>query len=160
MIIEFGKYKGMSVELLIFRDPGYANWICNQPGRVGKLAEAKAHARKLARLFDRKPFVAECSGRNCKNIATRFSVFKDAHLNPVWWCNDCDPYSLCAGPGQLAVLSRFVRAIDHVEMYGGGKRATFKSLIREFGTAKGLPRRVGEKQAQEFFKSDEEWGPP
>ena len=158
MMIEFGKYRGMSVELLMLRDPGYANWICSQPGNVGKLAEARAQARKLARHFDRKPFVVECCGGNCKNIATRFSVFKDASLDPVWWCSECTPYSLGASPGRLAVLSRFVPAIDHVVLYCGGKGASFKKLIREFARAKGLPLRVGEKQALEFFKPDDEWG--
>ena len=154
----FGKHRGKSVELVVLKFPDYAAWMSRKKNKSGGLQEAMSLIRKLVKRFDSKPFVVKCSGQDCENLATRCSVYKDNVVDPAWWCDECNHYSYGARPGHLAVVSTYVQALNHIGEYCGGKATLHQKLIRELARAKGLPKRVGEKQAREFLKADDEWG--
>ena len=157
-LMRFGKHEDKSVELVVLKFPDYVEWMRTRKEKPGRLRGALADAKELIERFDNKPFVVKCNGYKCRNVATRCSLYKDYVVDPHWWCDECDPYSLGAQPGRLALLSKYFQAIRHVEMHCGGVRSTCRKLIIELARAKGLPKRAMEKQAQEFLKSDNEWG--
>ncbi len=45
----------------------------------------------------------------------------------------------------------YTQALDHIRDYCGGRKGDLNYLIRLLAEAKGLPKRVGEKQARSFF---------
>lgn len=156
--VTFGKHSGKSVELIVLKFPDYVRWMNRRKNKAGRLQKAMSVALKLIKQFDNKPFVERCCGPGCKNLATRCSLYRDSVIEPYWWCDECDHYAFGARPGHLAVVSTYVQAIKHVGSYCPDKPAPYRTLIRELAKAKGLPPRLGEKQALEFFKSDDEWG--
>ncbi len=58
--------------------------------------------------------------------------------------------TLLEGEGFRTVIT-YTEALGHIQNYCGGRKGDLNFLIRILAEAKGLPKRVGEKQAQEFF---------
>jgi hypothetical protein len=149
MQVTFGKHAGKSLELLMLREPGYIHWLVQQSA-TGPLLALKSEALKLMKRFDAKPFNQVCHSRTCKLGATRATVYGD-NLVPYWWCANCDPYESGANAGKLQIVRTYADALSHVEFYCSGRKSDYVELIRYLAEAKGLPARVGEKQAQFFF---------
>ena len=70
---------------------------------------------------------------------------------PHWWCDTCDPYETGALSGKLYLLDSYINALGHVEIFCSGRKSDYKKIIKLMSQAKGLPNRVGETQAQNFF---------
>jgi hypothetical protein len=70
-----------------------------------------------------------------------------------WWCEDCKPYVHCAGLEKLHIIRSYWDAIDYADLVSSRPRSDLNALIRRLAEAKGLPSRVGEKQAAVFFAS-------
>ena len=149
MQVTIGKHAGKSLELLMIREPGYVQWLVQQ-ATSGPLLALKNEALKLMKKFDAKPFNQVCHGRTCNLGATRATVYGNS-LAPYWWCASCDPYESGANQGKLQVVRTYAGALNHVELYCSGRKSDYVDLIRYLAKAKGLPARVGEKQAQLFF---------
>lgn len=149
MQVTIGKNAGKSVELLVLKDPAYVQWLLDTQAS-GKLLQIKQHAQSLIRKFDAKPLSTRCYGRACSKPATRATVYLD-NLVPYWWCASCDAYEAGANDGKLQFISTYGQALEHVQFYCKGRKSDAAEIIKYFAQAKGLPARVGEQQAQQFF---------
>ncbi|MFC1485474.1 hypothetical protein ACFL55_00425, partial [Candidatus Latescibacterota bacterium] len=105
-------------------------------------------ARKLIALFDRKPFRVNCDGLRCSKRATRISIPPSNISSIMWWCDDCNPYQTTIN-GPLHIVRYYENALSI-----NANKQELKELIRAMARAKGLPERVGEKEAQQFFDGD------
>ena len=145
MKLTFGKHKGKSVETIVLKHPDYAMWLLSKTDAGEPLAHIRKEVARLIRFFDSKPFVYRCYG--CRKSATRFSL---AHPSPTayWWCDKCNPRSMGCDE-LLSVGHTYEKAMQYAALALGKDQA--RGLIRDIAEAKGLPKRVGEKQAKEFF---------
>lgn len=150
MYLKFGKNANKSVEMIILKDPAYTAWIFKVPNPAGRLAMVKIEAMRLIRIFDFKPILRNCQGRDCTNPATRLTLYADNVYTPMWWCDDCDPYQMGARDGKLSSIKTYQDALLHHMQFGTPKNA-LKDLVKIVAVEKGLPKRVGEKDAEEFF---------
>jgi hypothetical protein len=149
MKIQHGKHIGKSIELVMLKDPNYIEWILNEPNPNGWLITVKREILRLIDLFDRKPFIRKCTG--CKEkVAIRASLCDDNPI-PWWWCNDCEPNLSEILKGRIHFVITYTQALDHIRNYGGRRKGDLNYLIHLLAEAKGLPKRVGEKQARSFF---------
>jgi hypothetical protein len=115
------------------------------------LVQVKNEMLRLVMKFDKKPFVEACASHNCNNIATRASLYRN-NVFPMWWCDECDPDPIGVLEGRIQIVETYMGTLNRVKNYCGGKKGDYKYLIRAFAhQAKGLPKRVGEAQAQAFF---------
>jgi hypothetical protein len=140
------------VELLILKDPDYVAWVLGHRGAVGRLAEVQGEALRLIALFDARPVVARCHGQGCEERAAYGCVYRGA-VRPTWWCPGCDPHQQGATPGTLRVLATYLDAVGHVETSCNGRRDDLRFLVRALAQAKGLPERVSEDAAEQFFRA-------
>jgi len=53
--------------------------------------------------------------------------------------------------GRTHFVITYTQALDHIPNYCGGRKGDLNYLIHLLAEAKGLPKRVGEKQARSFF---------
>jgi len=154
MIIKFGKqHVGKSVESVILKDPIYVKWVLSQADASGPLLPIRDEMIRLLAIFNERPFITKCSGPNCDRIATRASLYKDNPV-PKWWCDECDPFILAdLNPfvNRVQTVVTYEEVLAHVAALCRGRKAGYKYVIRAFAQAKGLPRRLGEKQVQGFF---------
>lgn len=150
MAISFGPERGKSVEITMLKRPDFISWTLG--AESGPAAQLALTARSLMVKFDSKPILKSCDGRGCSSQATRCTVYQNNVFTPYWWCDSCDPYSNGALPGKLQVIRTYNDALKHVTQYCQGSRADCRQLIIELARAKGLPKRVGETQAQAFFQ--------
>jgi hypothetical protein len=148
--ISFGKHYGKSAELVVLKEPDYVDWMLGLDGATGRLPETRREVRGLVNEFDRKPILWPCQAPGCGNRATRCSLYQGG-LQPRWWCEHCDPYQLGASPGKLAIVKTYLNVVTYVSHYCRGRRVDLKVLIRVLAQAKGLPARVGEPEARNFF---------
>jgi hypothetical protein len=150
MRLDFGKHRSRSVERVVLEDPDYAMWMATKAGATGRLRLAQEEVRHLIRRFNKIPLICECQGEECGNLATRCVVYRRT-VNPTWWCDDCDPYSLGASEGKLMAIRGYRAAVDYCRLFCDGRRQDIKTLIKELAQAKGLPEGVGELEAKMFF---------
>lgn len=148
MAITFGKHKGTTEEIAVFRWPDYVSWVLAQPNPTGPMIPLAARFRTLIDAVDRKPFLKRCHG--CGKPATRFSLYRN-DVSPYWWCNDCDPYSSGAIEGRLSVGRSYRDALNHVKYTCGNTATQARAVIRTLAEAKGLPKRLSAKAAVGFF---------
>jgi hypothetical protein len=149
MVINFGKHAGKSVEFLLLKKPDYVRWVLDLHDAMGPLLSVKNEMIRLIEIFNQKPFLKKCIG--CKErVAIRGSFCEDNPI-PWWWCNECEPDSIETLKGRIHLVATYTQALDHAYTYCGGRKADLNFLIRILAEAKGLPKRVSEKQAKEFF---------
>lgn len=110
----------------------------------------KIEVQRLIRIFDAKPFLRNCQGRDCTKPATRLTVYADNVYAPMWWCDDCDPYQMGAKEGKLSSIKTYQDALLH-HMQFHTPKSFLKDLVKTIAAEKDLPRRVGQKDAEEFF---------
>jgi len=152
MQILFGKHYGKSLELLLLKQPDYVAWMLSQRGAHGVMKRAQTEAKHLVARFNAKSLLKKCfSKEGSEQAATRCTVYGENALVPYWWCSSCNPYQSGANAGKLQAVATYEEALDHVLFWCGGRAADYKSLIKDLAQAKGLPDRVGEKQAAAFF---------
>jgi hypothetical protein len=146
-MIPFGKYSGKSIELVVLKHPSYAAWLLGQTATTWTFREVQEELRRLIAIFDHKPLLKPCSAPDCASPATRATVYRGS-TQIRWWCAACDPRQLGASPGKLYTLLTFADAVRYAASCSPDLLPT---LIQILGQAKGLPDRVGERQAQAFF---------
>jgi hypothetical protein len=148
MIIDFGEHIGMSVEAVVLKEPGYIKWVFSLENPKGRMVQVKSEAQRLIPIFDAIPYQKACCA--CMKPATRCTVYRDNIYVPYWWCDECDPYQSAPDGGKLTIIRTYEEAVDHCGIYCSGK-TPLQQLVKTMAQAKGLPKRVGEKQAQAFF---------
>ena len=149
MIITIGKkHNGKSTELVLLKEPDYVRWVLNKSNASGPLLRIKNNFLELIEIFNNKDLITNC--HRCQEPATRLS-FYIGNTIPMSWCSKCDPYSQGAIDGKLNIFSDYNSALQFIEYYGGGNKSAYKHIIRNIASLKGLPDRVGEKQAHDFF---------
>lgn len=115
------------------------------------MANLKIYIQQLIKIFDAKPFTGkQCWDKSCSKAVTRFTVYFD-NIEPYWWCESCDPYQSGANSGKLQLPIGYFSALQHVELFCRSKKSDYADIIKTISQAKGLPARVGEAQAQQFF---------
>lgn len=147
MKFPFGKHRGKSFELLMLKEPDYILWVLSN---VKDKPAVTAEIHRLMGKFDSKPVLRQCMGSKCKATASYCTVYQGNVVSPVWWCDNCNPHSKGANAGKLYRIETYHDALEHCSLFCSRKES-FKSLIKSIAEAKGLPSRVGEKQAQAFF---------
>ena len=150
MYLKFGKHSDKSVEMIILKEPAYILWILTERNPKGRLLLVKTEAQRLIRIFDAKPFSGNCQGRECTKPATRLTVYADNVYAPMWWCDDCDPYQMGTRDGKLSLIKTYQDALLHHIQFHTPK-SFLKDLVKTIAAEKGLPKRVGQKDAEEFF---------
>src|SRR5690348_4053546 len=125
MLVTFGKHQGRTVEELVLKEPDYVVWMLMQPNPAGAMARTCHEARRLIGVFDDKPFLGPCSGRDCPRPATRCSVYGQ-NIQPVCWCDDCDPYSMGASQGRLQIITGYGDAVRHVGAWCDSRKSDLK----------------------------------
>lgn len=150
MIVSFGKHQGKSVELLVLQEPGYIDWILNQSDIKKEFEQIQSEALWLISIFNNKPFNEQCEGK-CGKPSVRYTVNNGNILNPHWWCDNCNPYRLGAIRGKLHTIKTYQQALQHVKDHCQGRSSEYRHIIRKVARAKGLPRHLGEQEAQGFF---------
>lgn len=146
MRFQSGKYEGKTTEEVLLKYPDWARWNTRNYG------EAK-HSREfgaLAKKFTAKPFVVDCAGGHCGKKATRASAYQGSG-DLMFWCIDCSPSQSGAEPSKLKIVKTIGDVLDHVEFTMDANRGWARIMVRSLAEAKGLPKRVGEKQALAFF---------
>ena len=68
----------------------------------------------------------------------------------MWCCENCDPYQMGARDRKLSMIKTYYDALLHHIQFHTPK-SFLKDLVRTMAMEKGLPKRVGEKEAEEFF---------
>ena len=69
----------------------------------------------------------------------------------MWWCDDGNPDPFLVLNTRVHLITSYRDALSHVEHYCKGRKSGYQALTRDLTQAKGLPKRVGEKQAESFF---------
>lgn len=151
MLLTFGKYEGRTVDELVLKDPGNLLWMLAQPDPAPSMARACEEARRLVAVFNSKPFLRDCTHRNCHERATVISVYQGNPRPLMFWCEQCDPHSHGAAHGRLYVVHTYQDAVRLSRLCGLFSMADMKYVIRHMAIAKGLADRVGKRQAQAFF---------
>jgi len=146
MRFKSGNHEGETTEEVLLKHPNFAQWTIE---RYPESPRGQAFIR-LSQEFDEKPFTADCHEK-CGLKATRATACRDSS-GLYFWCDECDPFS--TGARQVAViyviytLSELLR---HVDSNADGNRALKRRIVRRLAKAKGLPKRVGEEEALNFF---------
>jgi hypothetical protein len=147
MHLKSGAHAGKTTEELLLKQPDWAQWM------VGKYPDSPITKsfRALAKKFDARQFLEKCV--RCGKAATRATAYRKTGTGLMFWCDGCDPYGSGAERGTLTVIKTFGDALRHVDMTCNGVRSEKRTIIKELARGKGLPKRVGETQAAEFFNS-------
>src|SRR5271165_1178971 len=143
MRFKTGKHAGKTYEEVLLK-PDFARWY----SRKFPDTDLSAAFQDLAKKVNEMPFTVQC--RHCANVARRASAYSGTP-SLYFWCGDCDPMNSGARQGTLSIVRTMKDALDHVEHTAGGKRKYMRAIVRSLAEAKGLPKRVGEKQAIAFF---------
>jgi len=143
MRFKSGKHEGNTTEEVLLKKPDFAQWTIE---RYPESPHGKAFIR-LTQEFDDKPFTADCHGE-CGRKATRATACRDSSVL-YFWCDKCDPLS--TGARQVTIIYTLSGLLRHVDASAGGNRGLKRRIVRNLAEAKGLPKRVGEAQALEFF---------
>jgi hypothetical protein len=143
MRFQTGKYAGKTYETVLLKNPDFAEWMI---GNHSDGTTAKQF-RALIAIFDRKPFTEKCS---CGKRATRASTYRGIP-SLMFWCDRCPPHSSGAEASKLGTITTVREALDHINWSANGHRQWKRDIVRSLAQAKGLPKRVGEKQAMDFF---------
>jgi len=135
--------------------------VIKEPAAIAKILENKfvpnsrqdKEQKEIERLiakFDKMPFTEKCSGKNCSQIATYFTVYRGT-ISLRLWCDTCDPYQSGASQRSIEVLKSYSQAISYAE---GDihRKSDYKRLFLYMFKAKGLKGSVTEKNAVAFFQ--------
>jgi hypothetical protein len=145
MRFQSGTYPGKTTEEVLLKFPDWAHWVAN------KNPDAK-HSKAflaLAKKFKEKPFVVPCDGK-CGELATRGTAYAGSP-SLMFWCDDCSPTQSGASGSKLTEVRTIGDVLRHIRHTANGHRGFSRAIVRELAEAKGLPTRVGEKQALAFF---------
>jgi hypothetical protein len=143
MRFKSGKHEGMITEQVALTEPDFAQWTIEQ---YPESPHGQAFSRHR-RDFDDKPFTENCHGKCGRKATCASSAWGSSLL--FFWCDECDPS--CTGARLVRTICTVSELLEHVDLTAYGNRSLKRQLVRQLAEAKGLPERVGEAQALEFF---------
>jgi hypothetical protein len=149
MRMPFGRHEGKSIEIMVIKFPDYLQWAAGPRGPQEALAAELAEARRLVELLDQKEFTVRCFGKSCLSRATRLAIQHGCSSSAMPLCNSCR----VPASAQVQIVRTCGEVFSHVRTTCNGTREEYRRIIRVLAMAKGLPSRVTEKIAIEFFKS-------
>lgn len=137
-----GDHAGETYEEVLLKSPDFAQVL------MSKYADGVAakELRRLARAFDKKRFTAKCE--ECGKRAKRASALGDSSVLEFW----CDKHHPVTNK-KAQIVEGIEGLLKHVDAYGNGKVTLKRKIVRNLAEAKGLPKKVGEEAALEFFES-------
>jgi len=142
MRLRFGRYAGMTTEVLLLRAPDYVAWTL---ARRPRSALARTFAA-LADAFDARSIQASCS---CGRAARHARAYR-ASSELILLCEACA--GRAPPGGGLDEVTGYRAALEHVrETCVRGHRREQQRLIRGLGRAKGMPKRITEAAAARFL---------
>jgi hypothetical protein len=147
MRIQSGKHAGELSEVVFLKLPDLVQWMIKKAPDNRLTADFKA----LKRLFDQKPLRYElCYG--CQKVPVKATAYEQTS-GLYFWCDRCNPYDSGARAGTLSTVNSFDSAMSHADFTCDGNRSVKRNLIRSLANAKGLPKRITENAALNFFAS-------
>ena len=146
MTIQLGRHFGKSIELLVLKEGGYMHCLLLENNSSSHMALVQREACRLIRIFDAKPFIVGCS-ENCGRVARRVTTYSGS-ADLRCWCDKCDPGD---GYGKIVAVNSYADAMRHAYFTCNGRRENISRIILNLARAKGLPDRVGETEAWNFF---------
>ncbi|MHB0769840.1 hypothetical protein ACYCVF_07495 [Bradyrhizobium sp. 1.29L] len=146
MRFQTGKFAGKTTQEVLLKFPDWARW------NVKNFLDVKhsKHFGELAKKFTSKPFVERCEG--CNSEASYASAYRGSP-SLRFWCDNCSPTQTGAEPAKLSRVKSMRDVLMHIEVTANGNRNWQRQIVRALAEAKGLPKRVGEKQAVAFFST-------
>ena len=148
-IITFGKFKGKTLVYIIMKQPNYTGWILIKEDPDGPLPVAKNEIIRLIKIFDSKPIQRHCF--LCGAQAKYCAVAQKSVIDPIWYCNECDPFDDVLIESDLDYIKSYRDAIEHCKGYRVDKKSALM-FIKAIATAKGLGKRLTEKELDKFFQ--------
>jgi hypothetical protein len=145
MMFKTGKHEGKSTQEVLLKKPDFAQWYI---GQHPNSPPARAFVQHM-RDFDSKPFTQKCDG-GCGSLASRASTYRGS-ATLYFWCSRCNPYESGAEESKLTIVSTIGEVLQHIDWTASSNRNLKRRIVRSLARAKGLPARVGEKQAIEFL---------
>jgi hypothetical protein len=150
MIIGFGKYRGQPAESVLLAHPDYVMWALAQDAETGPLAHLSREFGRLIDHFNSLPFIVSCVGEGCDRTAMCCTLHQRAVV-PYFWCSSCNPLAERNPPAKLVRVGTYHEACYYVCAHCNNRKTDMVRLIRQLAQAKGLPDRVGEREAIAFF---------
>jgi hypothetical protein len=148
MLIETGRHALRTTQLVVLKRPDRVQWLLrNYPDN--KLVP---DFELLIEIFDLKPLLETCY--RCERQAVCASVACGTGRGLHFWCDHCNPYGTGARSGSLGVVHTFEDALRHADRTCEARRRAKRDLVKGLARAKGLPARVGARQAEAFFEAD------
>lgn len=142
MRLRFGRYAGLTTEVLLLRVPDYAAYAMarNPDGALGRAFAT------LSAAFDGRPIRDPC---RCGTLATHARAYRSS-TDLILLCDRCDRQ--LPDDAALDDVSAFADALDHVRRTCvRSLRREQRRIVRRLGLAKGMPRRVTEATAEAFL---------
>src|SRR4051794_39908400 len=147
MIVGFGRHAELSAERLLLTQADYVAWLLNQEGLAGKAEQLRKFLLvHLIPAFDARLVVDECWGSRCSRTGVYATGYVGNASSIEWWCEHCRSFN----SSKLAIIKTYSDGLRFAELCGG-RRADYKNAIRAIGQGKGLPRRIANIAAKEFF---------
>lgn len=148
-----GPHKGKSIEAVVIKYPDYVQWLARQPESPG-FRWLYQHIESCIEAFDAKPYSdAGCTGRRaiggCDRSVVRYSLYRNS-CDPVFWCDECDPYQVGASTGSLSIYQDYNDLMNHAAGMGAS-RPMKRNAIRILAEAKGLIGNLTERKLADFF---------
>ena len=147
--IPFGQFKNKTVKSLIMKELDYIAWILRQESPSGPLVALKDEIIRLIKIFDSKPLQRVCCV--CSAEAKYCAVAQKSVIDPIWYCNECDPFDNVLIESDLDYIKSYRDAIEHCKGYRVDKKSALM-FIRAIAKAKGLGKRLTEKELDKFFQ--------
>jgi hypothetical protein len=140
MRFKSGKHDGKTYEEVLLKQPDFAQWYMQKYPDTGVSKEFK----RLISKFGAKPFTVKCY--LCKNLASRASTYSN---NPdlMFFCDDHEPHQSGASKAKVQAVTRLEEVLQHIDWTADGHRGWKRRIVRGLAEGKGLPKRLGEKQA-------------
>ena len=141
MRLRSGRHEGETVEYVLLKYSDWAYWMMKKYPKC-ILSDV---FRQLVGRFNRKPFTVRC--RSCDRIATRATAYQGTGSVLRFWCDDHEP----AEQNRLTTIETFPDAMCHVDLTCTAPMKEKRNIIRALARGKGLPERLNELQALQFF---------
>ena len=152
-MMPFGIHKGRLLRDMVFKYPSYALFLSKVKNPHTGLRGVVYAFHNMIATFDDKAFVEKCSGNKCKRIATRCYLCKDTATLLIC-CKGCA--STNTHNGHFKRIRKFEDAIIWIEkFYWDSKQKLARKLIKQIGTAKGLPESPSRMALRAFLGDGE-----
>jgi hypothetical protein len=149
MIITQGlRHRGEPADLVVLSDPFYVKRTLDFRNPEGDMPEVRQDFLRLIALFDQKSLLPMC--RNCNEPAKLLAFYKGTlFFEP--WCGTCIPHWMISQECRFDTFCDYMSALEYVDDFCHGEKFFYRMVIRNIAKAKGLPDKIGPREAVDFF---------